>query len=1296
MAGDTTVPDIPNNFDDLPAGEEGGATDAGFTSPHPRVEHLLQVGPTTTDEKNKFRPAVFPIACWRIDDVRFEFDSSVIRPDASAEFKKLKSLMAANPGAPLSVFGHADPVGSDDYNKLLSGRRAQAVYGMLIRKIELWEDIYSDNEGGDVWGVKTFEAMRTAAGLAPMPNTKANRATVFAAYMDLVCGVDLKLDPSDFLARGADSKGKGDYQGCGEFNPLLMFSKSENDAFQPQSMHAKRNQENGPNRRVMIFLFRPKSVVDPGKWPCPRVKEGVAGCKKRFWSDGEKRRSFQATRRKYADTRDTFACRFYDRLSSGSPCEGGTIPPLPNLRIYLKLVWKDPEGKFRPFPKDFPVIVRSPAGEQNEKVGDGGALSFDFPRGNKAFTLRFEHADNYVASASAATKGSPAERYLAAADVDAALKDGYRVWKLPKKWSLLQSDWTITEKHYNKDEARFEGLQPFSANVGSDGSPVECQLDPHWNFVRFEFCDRYFGTPDGGRVGVPPTMLDGFRTAPKTQGPAPDPDTRSNWAINLTDNAKQTQALPWVIQKKLDKSLDVKPDAAILLQLVNPKGTFVVSKDANSREIDTITDKAKLAPSADRLKLYDLPELWKSTKYFTRGSGNNKWFDKVTHGEVLAANDSAKPLVFSLDDIVLTDASLNQAAVAGDQLALVFFHQFKKPASGGANISDDGVYKIGGDATKTFFPYTDIQMPVKYYVHDYPDWTRLVIVNGNMYEAFAERTPDNGKNEVIGARAAVNWVDAVAAGQPPTNQVNPRPGLANKDFFAIQPFFCQDIHKVRSTCLPQGTYQEWTSPVASNNGFFYGRYDLSLFRCADHSGDDEVAINMSFFRFHFDFTTPPAKNSDGTAFNPTDYKKKMLTNIPKRWNGPETMTFTDGSSAVANPGDFVIKPHTAGALKFQARPFLYAQEMPQPRAHFRLNIINIPRANMNGSDGIGNFSSANEVPRASDGWFTAAHETGHGNGLPDEYNERWSANACSYEFPGFGSQVPGDPYSIVSSALMMEGVFVVEGRYFWHGTEWIRTVLKNTPMQLESGSHKYFLPPHPSAPKRTFVHYPAFIESRASTGTRGLFDLYLFAMGDDPFRARVKSGVTYDGLLCVLVKIRVKFDNVSAHSNVVNPLSNLRNQVDNNMNRRFVFAGSVGPFTFTNALVHFMPRLLVENLVVDGTPANNQYLRGLGYNPPNTATQGDYTSKVNAVDSLHPKHFLLRVVNSGATGWHSATELRLTAAQLNAGGVWSWFADMVGIDCSALPAPITGINNAKVQAGIVRRAVPGATVSTSA
>jgi hypothetical protein len=134
-------------------------------------------------------------------------------------------------------------------------------------------------------------------------------------------GNPFKVEKKDFLAQGADKDGKGDYQGCSEFNPVLMFSKEEDKEYSKPENKEKRNAENAPNRRVLIFMFRPKSYTIPNLWPCPSVKEGVELCKKRFWSDAKKRREFQENRREYHNTKDTFACRFYDRLGVNSPCE---------------------------------------------------------------------------------------------------------------------------------------------------------------------------------------------------------------------------------------------------------------------------------------------------------------------------------------------------------------------------------------------------------------------------------------------------------------------------------------------------------------------------------------------------------------------------------------------------------------------------------------------------------------------------------------------------------------------------------------------------------------------------------------------------------------------------------------------------------------------------------------------------------------------------------------------------------------------------------------------------------------
>jgi hypothetical protein len=345
------------------------STDGGRSGKLAETESTpILVSPSSKDGLNTLRLRLLPIACWRVDDVRFAFDSSFVLPGAKSEMALLATLIedqtANDPrGRPpaLSVFAHADPVGDDDYNKALSGRRAAAIYGLLTRRDEVWEDLFSDKgafakpAAGDKWGTRAIQTMlstvgspiavdgelgpetrgavedfQTQNGLAvdgePGPDT---RAKLFLAFMDAICvndaGEPFRVDKVDgFLGAGADAGGKGDFQGCSEFNPVLVFSKAENDAFTSATDKSQRNAANAANRRVMVLLFRPGSRVDAAKWPCPRAKEGADGCKARFYVDGEKRRSDRLPddEREYAKSHDTFACRFYDRISNDSPCEG--------------------------------------------------------------------------------------------------------------------------------------------------------------------------------------------------------------------------------------------------------------------------------------------------------------------------------------------------------------------------------------------------------------------------------------------------------------------------------------------------------------------------------------------------------------------------------------------------------------------------------------------------------------------------------------------------------------------------------------------------------------------------------------------------------------------------------------------------------------------------------------------------------------------------------------------------------------------------------------------------------------
>jgi hypothetical protein len=350
------------------------ASIGGVIGNHPTPDAFqLLVAPSTADESNTARLRLIPIACFRIDDVRFKFDSSFVLPDAKAEMNAFTDLRKTDPrvmGAPISVFGHADPsfqgnfeLGSstassgDEYNKTLSGRRAIAIYAMLIRDTSFWNTLFSNHLGADVWGEDAIRIMLDATDAAGSPggssqsssgsaqnsrvrdvaNDSGQRQQLFLKYMNFLCG-ELKLDKSaDFLARGAGPDQKGDVQGCSRFNPLLLFSSEDEARFKKAFadkdetvLRGERDPNNSHNRRVMILVFRKGSQILPARWPCPTYKEGSAACKKRFFSDGDTRRSTHTSgaERKFDDTRDTFACRFYQRISDNTPCEA-IIPRVP-------------------------------------------------------------------------------------------------------------------------------------------------------------------------------------------------------------------------------------------------------------------------------------------------------------------------------------------------------------------------------------------------------------------------------------------------------------------------------------------------------------------------------------------------------------------------------------------------------------------------------------------------------------------------------------------------------------------------------------------------------------------------------------------------------------------------------------------------------------------------------------------------------------------------------------------------------------------------------------------------------
>jgi len=348
-------------------GKVHSSSDGGIAGQHGGAgAPELRVGATTEDQFNSITLRLAPIACLRVDDIRFGFDSSFVTSDPTkndirTELQLLVDLLEANPDSPLSIFGHADPEGDDVYNKALSGRRATVIYALLLSTtdpdtaVKLWQGVAK----AENWGNDQRQQMQSLTGL-PDGTPDAN---LFTAYMQNLAPASLRIAKENFLAQGKDSKGKGDYQGCSRFNPQLIFSQTRNDAFEKDPDKTARNDANSINRRVIVLLFQKGSKVEPDSWPCPRVTEGIAACRVRFFPDGDSRRSRRLPDkdRKFDDKQDTFACRFYQLKVTDSPCE--TAMTLVKIRLF--------DAQARPLP--FASCVITETGQNPRAVRATGA-----------------------------------------------------------------------------------------------------------------------------------------------------------------------------------------------------------------------------------------------------------------------------------------------------------------------------------------------------------------------------------------------------------------------------------------------------------------------------------------------------------------------------------------------------------------------------------------------------------------------------------------------------------------------------------------------------------------------------------------------------------------------------------------------------------------------------------------------------------------------------------------------------------------------------------------------------------
>ncbi|BDC52149.1 hypothetical protein F183_A44640 [Bryobacterales bacterium F-183] len=875
------------------------------------------------------------------------------------------------------------------------------------------------------------------------------------------------------------------------------------------------------------------------------------------------------------------------------------------LFMYGQLKFKDPEDRELTFPKDFPVAAYSGTGADADtkvasaKLDAEGKFDFEIDRKWDWVTLKFGGAKKHISNGD----GSGTKTVLKGwSDRKALEKANAKFFSPPESWTMIESFWKFAEEPkyisgnpaFKEAEGKIYLFDPptkdWVRRIGEKGAHVALTLDPKWTFLRHEFFDRYYGhgSHNHERVNTPTTTIEGYWGT----GGTLDREGSCHWTLTPDDRAKSVHCLPWIRQKDKTGVLQDKPDKDALIQFELPTSTFVASSDANTRKYAVIgASDAKMKANADRLKYYDMPKVWKSKGYWARYLTAPKTYDAKFWEDwdkpgYLKSRSKASPMIFSLDDVVLTDAALVPITLAKDDPYAIFYHRFAQDYDEAANVSKEGVYKP--KAAEPYFSDVKREGAKFNYIAEYPNWVRMVAALGGCFDAFDKRT----SQDVFGARAGVRWYDPVVSATAAGTAVAGQPADINKKYFVIGPEWGQ-----------QHASPVWPFKGASTTPSRTGRFDMVLVRCCDQVAAKEVFINLQYFRLNYNFlAAAPATALAGAAGSihagtkGVPYIGPNLKALMSRWNGYDATV--PGARAKLLPQKNTLN-HTGEVLYF-LHPATALQG-----AHYRMDVFKTAgqdRAFMDSVNGKGEVMDNQSTPdnAHAPNSFTFAHELGHGGSLPDEYGEWW--NYCNHSGPGIANNTPADPFvdegtshdlmpggALVANqfAMMVQNV-LPRNRYFWHNAEFAR---KHTKVPLFVGYdalQEYKVPGHPQYPYRTYTYWPVRQKMNRTSGKHGKVDVYLHALGKDKFAENILPNGPFNAMVSVLVKIDL--GNIP-NTVVVTDVRDLIRNAFLMLNQQFRATGRATvvtdegnkPYPITKAVVRFSPRFLIGN--VDATMA---------------------------------------------------------------------------------------------------------------
>jgi hypothetical protein len=809
--------------------------------------------------------------------------------------------------------------------------------------------------------------------------------------------------------------------------------------------------------------------------------------------------------------------------------------------VFLLLGYKDPEGNAHPFPKDFPAQLAVEGVDEAETLkllDDTGALQFSVEK-DKTFVLSFDSTKTRVFSHDAPIEADKVPTLLenkSDDDLRALSLAGKLFFSLPKAWKLHQSTWTATDITVPKDGK----IVAASTGIGTKDSPAKLVLEPKLHHFRFEFFDRKFGHSDHSDKlkPIPAVVLKGARKADAAGAPvepvAGTHDAVSNWVVKADDDAKACQCLPWIITKKADDGADLpKLDKATLVEFAWPKG-FVHSESATVRKIVKLeANDDKLKPTKTRNTYYDLPKIWKSKCYYTRLTADTgKFFDELSSDEVEAAFDVAKPLVFSLDDVVLTTGTsqaLKDKDGADTDKDLTKHSRFAV-----LHLDPEDGYKVKVHDPRDKAPFhskgefkKDGASKYRNVLLDLTVQARVIVFCSKFHDLYDKRTEtaDFTKSEILGARAA-----KVEDTDVSLKKVFSRSSDVNKGYvFAKRIAHVHYLHY----CATDGTtvygalVHYWTAK------FFYE--------------DDELKCPAGWPKDKFFKIKNSTNRGNGTLADKRNYIEKGFGNAMVGWNQKDYQLEEHDDTkdiAIKTFSLFESKeledPDSAGSfIALGGKPMCTVAICKNSLGSWASARVMRMRCTAFQGEGGGWGSAANTEARLADYDGTTAparnafvHELGHAAaGVLDDYvyNVENFRGLVRYQ-----QYYPGMPYKRDKSSLMSVNQ-AVRMRMYWGRTSWVNDEAKGGKTLNKFLSAKKFKLTYAPAGKTklnfdlsgdTFrdIYKPAESQLNYSLGEQGKCDAFLYKLGDGEFSHLLKGG-PYKGMLCVNFKLSPKFKN---------------------------------------------------------------------------------------------------------------------------------------------------------------------------